>query len=490
MLKLKTCFDHKPKLIYVKRKEKKRKEVFSTQDFSSKNFPTANSLFKQKRSLYRQLASSVATFYTKFTKNQAKVINLIISMISRYQPQDIVPSQGWIAKQIGCDLRTVNRAFAILNKFGIISKKGRGWRVCKKDNFKSMTCEYSIGKSLSKDMEFIHTYLPRSGEHITKLLESIPALLKAFSFFVVLTSLAFNSKINIDSLRSSIFRKMGHNKGVKKDTTNATPINFHFHPKKGSKHWLLYNKTYLDFVRNPQNWEEVGGNSNYADDYMELYEKHNINQLFAAEHSKKRRLQYAGIDIRNCPNETEFERIPDEYKDIASRYYEGRKKYGSVEKYEAYLRRENIMKNMWRPACSTMKLTPEQIKTIKSFPDVVIQEIKKELQLLPDKKEDFDWIYEQCISRCKMKNLPITNLLKKHEYTHSARRSTDSTRTNGMIPKGTYIPEPPRKYNQVDAEKEIQKVLDNFEHSKKIMGEEIAAKLHKKLIDNIINNIN
>jgi len=422
------CFDHKPKLISVKRKEKKRKEVFSTQDFSSKNFPTANSLFKQKRSLYRQLASSVATFYTKFTKNQAKVINLIISMISRYQPQDIVPSQGWIAKQIGCDLRTVNRAFAILNKFGIISKKGRGWRVCKKDNFKSMTCEYSIGKSLSKDMEFIHTYLPRSGEHITKLLESIPALLKAFSFFVVLTSLAFNSKINIVSYMS-----------------------------QRSKEITIF------------------GQSSY--EISKIYEEKRISPTTTVPMPTS----FVGIDKHpgNIYNAKHHHYHPNNIRELIH--------VGFLTRKREYVR-SFCDKNIGEDVVST-KFTPEQIKTIKSFPDVVIQEIKKELQLLPDKKSDFDWIYEQCISRCKMKNLPITNLLKKHEYTHSARRSTDSTRTNGMIPKGTYIPEPPRKYNQVDAEKEIQKVLDNFEQSKKIMGEEIASKLHKKLIDNIINNI-
>ena len=230
MLHHKICIDHKPNLISVKRKEKENKQnclhpVKKKRYFRIVNTPFF-SFFKQKKKFYGGIASSIADFYINLSKNEKKIINLIISMSVRYQFNDLVPSQGWIAKQVGCSIRTVNGVLAMLHRLGIIKKKGRGWRVCEveKYNFKSNTCKYSMGKSLPKDMEFINAHLPRNGNHITKLLESIPALLKAFSFFCILTLNVNYKRINIDSLRSSIFRKVGYNEGVILPTSRKSTL--------------------------------------------------------------------------------------------------------------------------------------------------------------------------------------------------------------------------------------------------------------------------
>lgn len=254
----------------------------SKQKSKKKNKTNTNIQFvtfsKSKNKFNRQLAETIATFYVKsLTRYQAKILNILISMIANKKYKLLVPSQGWIATQVGCTTRTVRTAMKLFHEFGIINKTSRGWRIIKKDFFRAMTCKYSQGKSLVKDMNFIHTYLSKSSAAFTNLWERIPALAKLFPLIFLVTSLDSYECNNIGSLRSPILSKMGYIVGGKYYNKNKSLFssNFSLKGKRG------YENSHYRYAQEDCSLCE-------SDKYMHLYSEHNVGLIFGMHFKKEK----------------------------------------------------------------------------------------------------------------------------------------------------------------------------------------------------------
>jgi len=77
-------------------------------------------------------------------------------------------------------------------------------------------------------------------------------------------------------------------------------------------------------------------------------------------------------------------------------------------------------------------LTPSQIKEIKSFPEFIINQAREALRQNPDKKQNFQWIFDFCSKKLDMYNQSIKQTLKQNGY--STKGVTDQN--NITIPVG------------------------------------------------------
>ena len=138
-------------------------------------------------------------------------------------------------------------------------------------------------------------------------------------------------------------------------------------------------------------------------------------------------------------------------------------------------------------------LTPEQINTIKSFPSVIIQHVKNALHSNPERKNDFQWIYESCITECKVRNISIENLLHKNGYNSrppTFREKQTRCSTTGYLSRKRYVHHTD-SFTSQEANSKVQAIMDNTEAFNKmvnLMGEDAALMFQKKMIDNIINH--
>jgi hypothetical protein len=139
-------------------------------------------------------------------------------------------------------------------------------------------------------------------------------------------------------------------------------------------------------------------------------------------------------------------------------------------------------------------LTPNQVETIKSFPSEIVQYARKCLHSHPERKNNFQWIYESCIAECKVRNLQIEDTLLKHGYNNHKPTWREK---QAMQPTTGHLSRQMHKikivtYTQQEAELGVKKILDDTESFLKmssLFGEDVVIKLQKKMIDNIINRI-
>ena len=140
-------------------------------------------------------------------------------------------------------------------------------------------------------------------------------------------------------------------------------------------------------------------------------------------------------------------------------------------------------------------LTPKQVSIIKSFPREIIQYIKNALHSVPERKNDFKWIYESCIAECKVRNLSIDSILNKNGFNNCARKSfsnKEHTDSNiGYLSRKLYVPHVD-SFTSDEAQVKVKEIMDNKEAFNKmveLIGEHAALIFQKKMIDNIINHI-
>ena len=126
-------------------------------------------------------------------------------------------------------------------------------------------------------------------------------------------------------------------------------------------------------------------------------------------------------------------------------------------------------------------LTKDQLNTIKSFPESVLQSLRKALQCSLNKKEDYNWIVEFGITECRKQNMSIPSMLRKHGFEHSA------TRLDGR----PYHREETH-YSHEQATSEINRITEDensFNNMVKLFGKEHAISYQQRIIQNIINHV-
>jgi hypothetical protein len=157
-------------------------------------------------------------------------------------------------------------------------------------------------------------------------------------------------------------------------------------------------------------------------------------------------------------------------------------------------------------------LDNEQIGIIKSFPDTVLQTVKKHLQSLPrteydNVKVNFNAICELCITECKRKNMKIDKIMLRlqeyaranpepvYEPSYSTKIKYQTYNDNKDFRRGSpsytlFKKNPVRKLSTEEANKNVNSILsnvDSFKDFSKLVGESVAIQYQKRMIDNIIS---
>jgi len=301
------------------------------------------SLKSLSKPLKKRETRSRAAFYTDLSKCQKNILSIIISL--NYKYKESIPSQFWIAKELGCTIRTVNGALAKFHELGIIDKKNRGWKLVspKSNLFKSKTCEYKCGKKLLADMKFIGKNSKKTDKHIVKLLDLIPALRHILWGFFLLTVL----NLNIGYLNSNI-KYIQRRNIVVYGQDNYETIKESRNLKKLPTFTLSVGKELNSVLPEVHPGNICYNKYNYTRYNIECIKKFYISAI-----------KREGLDLRYC-TEKDYKKLSYEDRIIASRYYSGRKIYGSVSAYEDFLRKKGLYNKLWRRGNNTYTLSQDQ----------------------------------------------------------------------------------------------------------------------------------
>ena len=420
--------------------EKKEKKSFSfKQRVCSQSFSN-----KKLKSL---LVTDYINTYLGLGRNQRGIISLLVSMSNRYPEGSLVPSQAWISQDVGCCLKTVNSSLSELSSLGIIDKRSRGWRKvdARSGIFKSNTCEYRVGDKLRKDLKFITKNLAMWHPEILKLIAAIPSLKFLIASFYVLTSCflnSFNININNKYIRSNSITIFGQDNYEISRTT-----------EKEENILTRIPSSYIP-CEHPGNVEEepYPYSKNNLIEIKKLNNRSDVNRYMA---------------ICNCTEET-YKHLAYEDQQVASRYFVGKRRYGSVERYEEVLKRSGLYDKIWGVKEMKTFLSYEQIGIIKTFPEEVKQDVRDKLKIYPAFKNNFMWIYKNCMRSHKLRQMSTKELLKKHgfHYTHiSEQQELDEQRA-----KYPYRPIESNKETQKKAA--VKKDISVNEKFISIIGEE------------------
>lgn len=302
----------------------KRKKALRNQGKQSLSIKSSH------KRLLKQESRSRASFYTDLTKYQKKVLSLIVSLDYKYSVT--IPSQIWLADEVGCTIRTVNSALARFHKLGIINKRHRGWKLLRPGSniFKSNTCQYTCGKRLLSDMKFIGKNSKKTDKHITSLLSLIPSLHHFFWGFFLL--IVFN--LNIGYLNSNI-KYIRRENNVVYGLDNYETVKEYRILKKLPTFTLSTGKELNSVLPEVHPGNVCYNKYDYTKNNTECIKKLYIGAL-------KRN----GLDIRYC-TEKDYYKLSYEDRIIASRYFSGRKRYGSVSAYENFLRKNGLYNKLW-----------------------------------------------------------------------------------------------------------------------------------------------
>lgn len=338
--------------------------------------------------------NKINKYLNLFSGFNTSISNTLISMCNSYI--SITPSQQFLANTSSCSLRTVSYVTKELNDLNIIKKRKRGWfKVDPESNtFIARTCEYSLGKQFIADMKYIYKYSSKSDPLLLKLISRIPSLQRIFDAFCVVYNLIFKKYINYINKESLKDNKLSLQVLNQKDFFLKKRINEELHTSTLSS---LYS--------------EVDYNDLPPLDTIE-YSQHDYMQFY----SRKAGME---VDLRYC-TENDYIRLSQTDKKIAHRYFYGRRFYKSVSNYENNLKKVGQQDKIWYK--NTTKLTAEQVNTIKKFPQQILDYIKQELRKNTKHVNDYNWIYYNCIDKCKMENLDIRNLLYKHGFDKIAQK--------------------------------------------------------------------
>lgn len=158
-------------------------------------------------------------------------------------------------------------------------------------------------------------------------------------------------------------------------------------------------------------------------------------------------------------------------------------------------------------------LSSKEIEIVKSFPDIVLQTVKKHIQSLPrteyqNIKTNFQAICDLCIAECKRRDMQIDKIMTRlQEYarsnpepvfqpSYSNKQKTYKQYTdNKDFRKGSksykvFMAEKHKVISHRDADIKIKGILDNkdsFNGFAKLVGEDYAIKYQKRMIDSIIS---
>ena len=406
----------------------------------------------KNKNLKKELSRHIVRNYLSLTGSQKNVLNLIIEMTKRYGTS-VIPSQKWIANDINYCLRSVNGAAAKLNKLGIINKRNRGWKIVntKQNIFKSKTCEYDQSKNFIDDMKFIRKNMSPNNPLLRKLISQVPAIQKVILALCLLTNLFLNYsnlKSNIKSIQEeeiTFFGQSSYDISKKYEELEILPTS------------TLSKDTTLTSVLCPEHPGNV---------FIKPYpynKQNNIARWRMNMDSQKRN----DVDLRFCTKE-QFNSLSYEDQQIASRYFTGKRTYGSVEAYETSLKKRYLCDKIWKYIKdSSVSLSNEEIEIVKSFPREAIEYIKDRLYEHQDKKNDFNWICGSCIAWCKVHELPIKDLLKKYGYYYSYLvENAPKTYKSKSYPYQMFKKDPLPNIKQTQIPVEVHETL------KKLIGEE------------------
>jgi len=149
-----------------------------------------NKLWKQCKAI------RMANDFLEIKNSKFKILNLLSGFSTNHKI--MIPSQEWIAKQVGCSRVTVNNALRELDEEGLIKKRSRGIAIWnpKTGEFKSHTCDLSIHKMLLNKLRYITKFIRETDPIIEKLISHIPGLKDIlFSFFTLMNLFLYSGNI-------------------------------------------------------------------------------------------------------------------------------------------------------------------------------------------------------------------------------------------------------------------------------------------------------
>ena len=335
---------------------------------------------KKKKNKIKRFYASILEKLNSYTEKQGLVFNLIMGMKNRYL--NVVITQSWVSRQLGIARCTVNRTIKQMQKDRILIKYGRGWRFVHpgaksvtKNQYIKKPCEYFAGIKLKQALNSAQKNLEPNHPLMVALTTKFPSIKRyILSIATVLFLMTFNLYNKEDIKYKDMEQKQSLVQNISQSSKSSqNKDNFH--------------------TRTPS----VSGNAPHC----------------KTEGNHKR----GCIDLRCC-TETLYSILGDEDKKIASRYHSGVKKHGSIHAYEQHLHKCNMSDKIWIPTFDTSIISPYQQEIIRSFPESIVQSAREEFRQKPMSRNNFNWVYDYCIRLCIMKNIPISELLKKYGYCH------------------------------------------------------------------------
>ena len=347
-------------------------------------------------------ATAMTYFYTSMVYNKRGLIHKLVSLLIDFDT--VIPSQTWLACELGCSLRTVNGLLGELDSKGIINKTQRGWKnVDIKNNiYEKRTCAYGYGDKFKEDMVFISKNDNGSRKNMQKIFKSIPALHRYFQTFCVLSLLFLNNSYS----KNNHYKKGGVYVPTK--YVNSYEIAKIYEEEAISHSKYVFDHTSIASVLPPEHPSDIV----YYEDRTPLGEY--VDFIGRRPRMTQKREE---IELRFC-TEYKFKYLSELDKPIASRYFTGRKYYGTVLAYEEYLISTSKEYLVWVPPKSAFQLTKMEIGIIKLFSADDIQFVKNKLKSFPECKNSFKWIFDILKFRSNMEAAEIKKLLKENGFYH------------------------------------------------------------------------
>jgi len=420
--------------------------------------------FSIKKTLKLQAELKAKNLFNKLsllTSKHISLLNTFFSMFNRYKAKKITPSHKWLSSAVGCCRNTVITATNKLRDCNLVNKKSRGWDVVnlETNTFKSKTCDYSLDGNLLEDFKFITKHLPKS--HV--LCQRIMALVPLFITFWALTSLNLNYKVNITSnksIRSNSMTFFGeYNYEISKISKNLT-----------QEPTTTLPVEHLDSIFT----QEHPGNIQEVNDYNTLKEIDSVNDWF--EDTQKRKC----VDLRFCI-EHEYKILSKKEKIIAHAFFNGKKTFNSLQKYQDKLIRLNannlqtlylkwILQKGFRynklpveleasPGDSMIeKLNQSQLEKIQSFGEEILIQVRTDIKNSFNKTITYQWVINRCM-HYKNKYFSASKQIQAEKEQLEYERS--------KYPFREYKPEP-KKENKI-IQNDSPKINEDFI---KLIGEE------------------
>lgn len=282
-------------------------------------------------------------------KNYLNALDLIYGMSVFFNKDTINPSRDHIASKIDVCTKTVTRATNRLDEEGIIKKTNE--KVSNGKECRNKFTELDVGyfKSL------LHFIKKHNRKKYALLVIAFTALrvinissVPEINFININNTKSINSKYIYEGKPSELSKSPKSLKKDKKEEkihTRTTPVL----PSDMVMDWVPATKFSLKRKEEPL-LAEVDRYSSRED---EAYNEHNIGKMFAYDRLHKKDLKEKGIDLRYCQSDEMYRKLSSEDKKIAHHYYEGLRRYGSLEVYEETLKRRGLHRKIWRPVQQT-----------------------------------------------------------------------------------------------------------------------------------------